>query len=80
MPTKSDLPSFETYFVPTVECLKARGGSMTIGEMEDDVAEAMALSDELLAERWSRFLRQGVKVDSMTRRIIHHEDAETVFG
>ncbi len=49
MPTKSDLPSFETYFVPTVECLKARGGSMTIGEMEDDVAEAMGLSDKLLA-------------------------------
>lgn len=49
MATKSDLPNFESYFVPTVECLKARGGSMTIGEMEDDVAAAMDLSDELLA-------------------------------
>lgn len=49
MPTKSDLPSFESYLVPTVECLKARGGSMTIEEMEEDVAEAMRLSDELLS-------------------------------
>jgi hypothetical protein len=47
MPTKSDLPSFEAYLVPTVQCLKARGGSMTIEEMEDDVAAAMSLSDEL---------------------------------
>jgi restriction system protein len=47
MPTKSDLPRFETYIVPTVQCLKARGGSMTIEEMEDDVAAAMGLSDEL---------------------------------
>jgi hypothetical protein len=31
-------------------------------------------------ERWSHFLRQGVKVDLMTKRTIHHEDAETVFG
>jgi restriction system protein len=49
MPTKSDLPSFESYLVPTVECLKARGGSMTIEEMEEDVAAAMNLSDELLS-------------------------------
>jgi hypothetical protein len=31
-------------------------------------------------ERWSRFLRQVVKVDAMTKRMIHHEDAQTVFG
>jgi restriction system protein len=49
MLTKSDLPSFDAYFVPTIECLKARGGSMTIEEMEEDVAEAMHLSDELLS-------------------------------
>ena len=49
MLTKSDLPSFESYFVPTVDCLKARGDSMTISEMEDDVAAAMGLSDELLS-------------------------------
>jgi hypothetical protein len=31
-------------------------------------------------QRWSRFLRQVAKVDSMTRRKIHHEDAKTVHG
>ena len=31
-------------------------------------------------QRWSRFLRQAAKVDSAMKRIIHHEDAETVFG
>jgi hypothetical protein len=30
-------------------------------------------------ERWSRFVRQAAKVDSPTRRMIHCEDAETVF-
>ena len=49
MPSKSDLPSFESYFRPTVECVKARGGSMTIEEMEEAVAAAMQLSDELRA-------------------------------
>ena len=49
MASKSDLPSFESYFRPTVECLKARGGSMTIEEMEDAVAAALQLSDELRA-------------------------------
>ena len=49
MVTKHDLPAYESYFVPTVACLKARGGSATIEELEEDVAEAMALSDELLA-------------------------------
>lgn len=49
MATKHDLPSFETYFVPTMQCLKARGGSATIEELEEAVGEAMALSDDLLA-------------------------------
>ena len=31
-------------------------------------------------QRWSCFLRQAVKVDSAMKRVIHHEDAETVFG
>jgi hypothetical protein len=34
-----------------------------------------------LAEvRWSRFLRQAVKVDLMTKRMIHHEDTQAVHG
>ena len=32
------------------------------------------------AQRWSCVLRQAVKVDSAMKRVIHHEDAETVFG
>jgi hypothetical protein len=35
---------------------------------------------EFLGKRWSCFLRQAVKVDSAMKRVIHHEDAETVFG
>ena len=31
-------------------------------------------------ERWSHLLRQPAKVDSPMQRMIHHEDAETVFG
>ena len=33
-----------------------------------------------LGVRWSRFLRQSVKVDLMTKRMIHHEDTQTVHG
>ena len=49
MATKDDLPDFEKMFKPAVECFRARGGSMTIEEMEDAVAAAMKLSDELRA-------------------------------
>jgi len=49
MATKSDLPSFDQYFAPTVESLKKRGGSATIEELEEDVAELLKLSDEVLA-------------------------------
>ena len=48
MATKSDLPSFEEYCVPTVRVLKERGGSATIEELEQGVAEAMALSDDIV--------------------------------
>jgi restriction system protein len=49
MATKSDLPSFDKYFPPAVESLKKRGGSATIEELEEDVAEFLKLSDEVLA-------------------------------
>jgi restriction system protein len=49
MATKSDLPSFDQYFAPTVESLKRRGGSATIEELEEDVAGLLKLSDEILA-------------------------------
>lgn len=47
--TKSDLPPFESLFNPSVEAFKARGGSMTIEEMEEAVSAAMNLSDDLRA-------------------------------
>ena len=49
MATKSDLPSFEEYFPPSVEALKKRGGSATIEELEEDVAKMMRLSEDVLA-------------------------------
>jgi restriction system protein len=49
MGTKHDLPSFESYFVPAMQCLKSRGRSATIEELEEAVVEAMRLSDDLLA-------------------------------
>lgn len=47
MASKSDLPSFDEYFVPAVAVLKARGGSATIEEFEEGVAAEMKVSDEL---------------------------------
>lgn len=49
MATKSDLPTYDDYLVPTVHALKERGGSATIEELEEDVAEGMRLSDEIRA-------------------------------
>jgi restriction system protein len=39
------VPAYGDYFVPTVHCLRARGGSATIEEMEEDVAAAMGLTE-----------------------------------
>ena len=47
MATKHDLPPFDTYFGPTVQCLRARGGSATIEELEECVAETMKLSEDI---------------------------------
>jgi restriction system protein len=47
MAAKSDLPSFDEYFAPTVSVLKAHGGSATIEELEEGVAAEMKLSDNV---------------------------------
>lgn len=49
MADKSDLPSFEKYFPPTVQSMKQRGGSATIEELEEDVAKTMKLPEAILA-------------------------------
>jgi hypothetical protein len=36
--------------------------------------------DHLCRMRWSRFLRQAVKVDLLTQRMIHHEDTQAVYS
>jgi restriction system protein len=47
MASKSDLPSFDEYFAPTVAVLRAHGGSATIEELEEGVAAEMKLSDNV---------------------------------
>jgi restriction system protein len=49
MATKHDLPNYSEYFYPTVVALKARGGSATIEELEQDVSDALKLADDILA-------------------------------
>jgi hypothetical protein len=38
------------------------------------------LSSATNRQRWSHFLTQPAKVDSPMQRMIHDENAETVFG
>jgi hypothetical protein len=52
------------------------------------MANTQRLADDIVYEirsilrarwlRWSRFVRQAVKVDLLTKRMIHHEDTQTV--
>lgn len=42
----TSLPPWSDYFVAAVDCLKARGGSATIEELEEDVAEKLHLSEK----------------------------------
>jgi restriction system protein len=49
MVTKRDLPSYDKYFPFVAEALKRRGGSATIEEIEEDVAQLMKLPEEILA-------------------------------
>lgn len=43
------LPSADDYYVAAIGALKAHGGSLTIDEMEEDVADRLRLSDEARA-------------------------------
>jgi len=45
----TELPEWTDYFVAAVNSLKARGGSATIEEMEDDVAEELHVSEKARA-------------------------------
>ena len=59
------------------------------GALLNDLAESYYLDNrypDALAvvkravQRWSHFVTQPAKVDLPMQRMIHHEDAETVFG
>jgi restriction system protein len=45
----NNLPRYSEYVYPTLQVIKERGGSATIEEIEDGVAERMRLSDEVLS-------------------------------
>ena len=51
---KRSLPRFSEYFPPALAALKARGGSATIEEMEDEVARLMQLTEEQLSFHMGR--------------------------
>jgi hypothetical protein len=44
------------------------------------LANVSAIAKRTGIVRWSRFLRQAVKVDLLTKRMIHHEDTQTVYS
>jgi hypothetical protein len=63
-----------------VEAIEHLGvNAKAVGKKFDERVRALAAKG-LSIQRWSCFLRQAVKVDSAMKRVIHHEDAETVFG
>jgi restriction system protein len=49
MAAKEDLPSYPDYVAPVLAALRVRGGSATIEEIEEGVAEVMKLGEDLLA-------------------------------
>ena len=49
MAKPTSLPKYSEYVFPTLQVIKKRGGSATIEEVEDGVAEAMKLSDGQLS-------------------------------
>jgi restriction system protein len=45
----TSLPKYPDYVFPALQAVKKRGGSATIEEIEEGVAELMQLNDELLS-------------------------------
>ena len=43
------LPKYPDFVFPTLETVKGRGGSATIEEIEDGVAELLRLGDDVLS-------------------------------
>jgi len=79
-------PSFYTFFVPTVQALRARGGSATIDELEEAVAQIAHLSEEQRSQlhgdgprtefsyrlAWARtYLKKGGALENSERGVWH---------
>jgi len=79
-------PSFHTFFVPIVQSLKARGGSATINELEEAVANAVNLAEEQRSQlhgdgprtefsyrlAWARtYLKKGGALDNSQQGVWH---------
>lgn len=79
-------PSFYTFFVPIVHALRARGGSATIDELEEAVAQIANLSEEQRAQlhgdgprtefsyrlAWARtYLKRGGALENSERGVWH---------
>lgn len=45
---KSEIPTYDDLLWPTLEALKAKGGSASIQELSEQIASDMELSDEIL--------------------------------
>ncbi len=59
----SQLPTFDQLIVPTVHALRALGGSASVEELGEKLAELMALSDEVLGYR-----REGASMNEVPYR------------
>lgn len=79
-------PSFYTFFVPIVHALRARGGSATIDELEEAVAQIAHLSDDQRSQlhgdgprtefsyrlAWARtYLKKGGALENSERGVWH---------
>lgn len=79
-------PSFHTFFVPIVQALRSRGGSATIDELEEAVAQMANLSEEQRSQlhgdgprtefsyrlAWARtYLKKGGALDNSERGVWH---------
>jgi restriction system protein len=79
-------PSFHTFFVPIVHALRARGGSATIDELEEAVAQLAHLTEEQRSQlhgdgprtefsyrlAWARtYLKKGGALENSERAVWH---------
>jgi restriction system protein len=59
--TIADVPTFDAFMAPLVQRLRARGGSMTIAEIEEDVPAAMGLSEDVRAVIYGKWQENAVE-------------------